>query len=99
MITEQVALLQRQAVQAFEQDLPQLWAERPGQWVAYRGDRRLGFATQKHELYQHCLQAGLQLDELVVFCIEHQLTEMDLRGRWSWTERSLQQTIGFFRPH
>jgi hypothetical protein len=78
MTTEQVASIQQQALHAFEQDLPQLWAERPGQWVAYQGDRRPGFAAEKHELYQHCLQAGLQLDEFVVFCIEHQLAEMDL---------------------
>jgi hypothetical protein len=78
MTTEQPASMQQQALQTFEKDLPRLWAERPGQWVAYQGDRRLGFATQKHELYQHCLQAGLQRDEFVVFCIEQQETEIDL---------------------
>ena len=61
-----------------QRDLPQLWTERPGQWVAFQGDRQLGFAAQKHELYQHCLQSGLQRDEFVIFCIEPQETEIVL---------------------
>jgi hypothetical protein len=76
--SEQVPLPQRQALEAFQQDLPRLWSERPGQWVAYQGSRQLGFAAQKHELYQCCFQAGLQLDEFVVFCIEPQETELFL---------------------
>ena len=75
---EQVATIQQQALHAFEQDLLRLWVERPGQWVAYQGERLLGFAAEKHELYQHCLQSGLQLDEFVIFCVEFQETEMDL---------------------
>ena len=59
-----------QAFRAFERELPQLWEERPGQWVAYRGEERLGFATQKHELYQRCFEQGLTLDEFFIFCIE-----------------------------
>lgn len=38
----------------------------------------MGFAEQKHLLYQHCLQAGLQRDAFVVFCIEPQETEISL---------------------
>jgi hypothetical protein len=75
---EQVQAAQRQAQEAFERDLPQLWAERPDQWVAYNGAQRVGFAAQKHEMYQECLMRGLQLDEFVVFCIEAQETEMFL---------------------
>jgi hypothetical protein len=78
MSNEHLLLIQQRALETFLQELPQLWAERPGQWVAYQGDRRLGFATQKHELYQLCLEAGLQRDEFVVFCIEAQQAEMDL---------------------
>lgn len=70
--------IQQQALQAFQRDLSRLWIERPGQWVAYQGDRQLAFATQKHELYQHCMQGGLQRDEFVVFCIEPQEMEMIL---------------------
>jgi hypothetical protein len=74
--TEQILALGQQALQTFERDLRGLWAERPRQWVAYRGEKRLGFALHKHELYQQCLQQGLALDEFVVFCIEPQETEM-----------------------
>lgn len=76
MTTEPVQARHQQALQAFERDLPQLWTERPGQWVAYRGDQLVGFATQKHEMYQQCLQRGLPQEEFVVFCIEPQETEL-----------------------
>lgn len=68
--------LKQQALQAFQRDLPQLYVQRPGQWVAYQGDRQLGFADQKHLLYQHCFDKGLQREEFVIFCIEPQETEM-----------------------
>lgn len=78
MTTQQLHDLKQQALLTFQRDLPQLWAERPGQWVAYRGEQQLGFATHKHELYQQCFQQGLQREELVIFCIEPQETEMTL---------------------
>jgi hypothetical protein len=78
MTNDPIPRMQRLALDAFQQDLPRLWAERPGQWVAYQGDQPLGFATQKHELYQRCLQAGLRRDEFVVFYIEPQETEMTM---------------------
>jgi hypothetical protein len=46
MTVQQQADLGQQALRAFERDLPRLWAERSGQWVAYRGDHLLGFAAQ-----------------------------------------------------
>ncbi len=70
--------LQQAALAAFQQDLPCLWAERPGQWVAYQGARRLGFAPFKHELYQLCFHQGLLREEFVIFCIEPQETEITL---------------------
>lgn len=76
MIGQQQVDLGQQALRAFERELPQLWEERPGQWVAYRGEERLGFATQKHELYQGCFEQGLARGEFVVFCIEPMETEM-----------------------
>ena len=76
MTVQQQADLGQQALRAFERDLPQLWAERPGQWMAYRGDHRLGFATHKHELYHQCFAQGLTRGEFVVFCIEPLETEM-----------------------
>jgi hypothetical protein len=65
-----------QALQAFQRDLPQLWSEKPGQWVAYQGNQCLGFAGQKHLLYQECFKRGLRQEDFVVFCIEPQETEM-----------------------
>lgn len=76
MTIHQMQALRQEALQAFDRDLPGLWEERPGQWVAYQGEKCLGYARHKHELYQQCLQQGLHLDEFVVFCIEPQETEM-----------------------
>jgi hypothetical protein len=78
MATEQMRDSQQRALRAFQRDLPQLWLERPGQWVAYQGDRQIGFALQKHELYQYCYGKALQREEFVIFCIEPQETEIDL---------------------
>jgi hypothetical protein len=78
MATQPLDELKQLALQAFERDLPQLWAQRPSQWVAYRGDQQLGFAPQKHVVYQQCFQRGLQQDDFVVFCIEAQDSEMTL---------------------
>jgi hypothetical protein len=46
------------ALAAFRRDLPQLLLERRGQWVAYEGERVIGFATTKTELYQRCAREG-----------------------------------------
>lgn len=78
MTVQQQTDLGRKALRAFEQDLPRLWNERPGQWVAYQGERLLGFAMQKHELYHQCFERGLEREEFVVFCIEPQETELIL---------------------
>lgn len=78
MRTQQREDQHQQALRAFERDLPGLWAERPGQWVAYQGEQQLGFATQKHLLYQQCFQRGLEEDDFVIFCIEPQETEITL---------------------
>ena len=78
MTTPQAHHLQQQALNAFQRDLPYLWAERPGQWVAYQGGRQVGFAAQKHTLYQQCFDQGLQREEFVVFCVEPQETEITL---------------------
>ncbi len=78
MSTIRAADLKQKALQAFQRDLPQLYAQRPEQWVAYQGERLLGFSDQKHLLYQKCLDEGLQREEFVVFCIEPQETEMML---------------------
>lgn len=66
----------RRAWAAFERDLPRLWEERPGEWVAYRGDQQLGFAKEKHVLYQRCFEQGWKLDDFFIFCIEPIWDEM-----------------------
>jgi hypothetical protein len=76
MTNEPILQIQQRALETFLHDLPRLWLERPGQWVAYQGDRQVGFAREKYEMYQQCLQAGLQRDEFTVFCIEPQETEI-----------------------
>ena len=78
MSTQEIQQHQQQALRAFLRDLPQLWVEHPGQWVAYQGDKRIGLAGQKHELYQECYQIGVQREEFVIFCIEPQEMEMTL---------------------
>jgi hypothetical protein len=76
MTVQQEADLGQQALRAFERDLPRLWEERPGQWVAYQGERLIGFAAKQHELYHQCFDQGLTSEEFVVFCIEPLETEM-----------------------
>jgi hypothetical protein len=78
MNAKQQADLGQQALRAFERDLPRLWEERPGQWVAYQGERLLGFAAHQHELFHHCFEQGWKREEFVVFCIEPIMTEMFL---------------------
>jgi hypothetical protein len=60
----------QQSLEAFRRDLAQLLRERPGQWVAYSGDRRLGFGRTKTELYQECLRQGYDPEQFVVDLIE-----------------------------
>ena len=55
---------------AFRRDLPQLLRERPGQWVAYYGNERLGFARTDLELYEECRRRGLDDNAYLVLCIE-----------------------------
>ncbi len=60
----------QKALQSSLRDLPQRYPQRPGQWVAYPGDRQTGFAHAKPTLYQHCFDEGLRRADFVVFCIE-----------------------------
>ena len=68
--------LSQQALRSFERDLPDLYRERPGEWVAYRGSSLIGFGKEKHLLYQDCMDRGCRPDEFVVFCIEPMEAEM-----------------------
>jgi hypothetical protein len=70
------SVFSQQALQAFQRDLPGLYLQRPGQWVAYRGKKQVAFADQKHLLYHHCLNQGWPREEFVVFCVEPLETEI-----------------------
>jgi len=67
-------LIQR-GQEAFRRDLPRLLEKHAGQWVAYSGDRQLGIARSKRELYQRCLRQGLGDEEFVVRGIEPEMVE------------------------
>jgi hypothetical protein len=76
MTAQQVAELQDQCLRAFQKDLPRLWVERPGQWVAYQAGHVVGFAAHKHELYQECFgrnRSPAALCSHVIFAtVEHE---------------------------
>jgi hypothetical protein len=62
--------------QGFWRDLPELLRTRRnrGKWAAYHGDRRVGIAKTKAELYQHCLASGLPRGDFYVGRIEEEET-------------------------
>src|SRR5947199_2530600 len=60
------ARLGEQAWAAFQRDYPQLLQQRCGQWVAYRGDERVGFAPTASELHHECLHRRYQPHEFAV---------------------------------
>ena len=68
--------LEQQALRSLRRDLPNLYLERPSEWVAYQGTSLIGFGKAKHLLYQDCMEQGFRVDEFVVFCIEPIETEM-----------------------
>lgn len=49
-----------EAQRTFLAELPQLLRERPGQWVAYHGSRRLGFGKTKTALCDDCIRQGYE---------------------------------------
>ena len=52
-----------------------------------QGDRQVGFAAQKHTLYQRCFDQGLQREEFVVFCIEPEFVSLlDYRKGFGHTD-------------
>ena len=63
-------LLMQQAHETFCRDLGRLVEERPGQWVAYRGTSRIGFAASKTSLFRLCEGLGLRRGEFLVRSIE-----------------------------
>jgi hypothetical protein len=70
-----------QGTEAFYRDLPELLKTHYWQWVAYSGDRRLGFGRTQTDLYQRCVRQGHKPGEFVVMSIDygslHDNDEMD----------------------
>ncbi len=62
----------RKSQLALRRDLPALLERKKllGQWVAYRGDERIGIARTETELVQECLRRGLRDDEYYVGLID-----------------------------
>jgi hypothetical protein len=58
------------AQDAFRRDLPALLTTRYRQWVAYHGDRRLGFGRSKTRLVQEWLARGIPIEEFMVLCVK-----------------------------
>ena len=56
--------------EAFQRDLPELLKTNHMQWVAYCGNNRAGIGPSKSDLYQQCLDQGLNRGEFVVRRIE-----------------------------
>ena len=61
-----------QSQQAFWRDLAELLTlkSRKRRWVAYHGEKRIGFAKTCTELYQACLLLGLQRGQFYVGFLE-----------------------------
>jgi hypothetical protein len=70
-----------QAQEAFHAALPGLLKERAGQWVAFHGERLLGFARTKTELYQTCLRQGYPRGQVLVRSIEPEIDVITLGPR------------------
>ena len=51
---------------AFYRDLPGLLHEHCGEWVAYHGEERVGFAPTRVQLYEECFRRGFQEDEFYI---------------------------------
>jgi hypothetical protein len=61
----------QKSIDAFRRDLPELLKTHPGKWVAYHGDKRVGFGKTETELYQRCFALGLTRDDFIVGFTEH----------------------------
>jgi hypothetical protein len=61
-----------QAQRAFWRELPDLLknVQNHGKWVAYHGDKRVGLSKTRTDLYQRCVQQGLQRGSFYIDKIE-----------------------------
>jgi len=66
-----ISRLCAQAQEAFYRSLPELLKTHDRQWVAFRGEELIGFASSQTELYQRCVRRGLNEDEFVILFADH----------------------------
>jgi hypothetical protein len=71
---------------AFLRDLPALLKQkrRRGHWVAYHGDKRLGFGTSQAELYQKVRRQGLTGADIYVGRVRPHPPEPEVVDWLSW---------------
>jgi hypothetical protein len=67
--------LGEKAVRAYRRDLPRWLAERPDQWVAYHGERLVGFANDPVDLYRECQRQNIPENDFIVCAIEPDLPD------------------------
>ncbi len=67
--SEPLPMIQK-SIDAFRRDLPELLKTHYRKWVAYNGDKRIGFGKTETELYEKCFRRGLTRDDFVVCGIE-----------------------------
>lgn len=68
----------QRSLDAFHRDLPELMKTHYGQWVAYHGDKRIGFGRTQTALYQECVRRGLKKGEFIVEGVMHQIDYDDM---------------------
>src|SRR5262249_9786663 len=66
------------ALKSFERDLPEMLKSHYRKWVAYHGDKRIGFGRTKMGLYQQCLRMGLGDDQFLILSVEPQIRDEDI---------------------
>jgi hypothetical protein len=77
------ALIQ-QALLAFERDVEQFLPAHVGEWVAYHGDKQVGFAKARDEICQACLRSGVPEGEFWVFYIQPLIGEEFISSGGLW---------------
>lgn len=69
-----------QAWEAFQREAPLLIPGHAGEWVAYHGEQRVGFARTRAEAWQACLDQGLPEGEFWVLNVQPVLGEDVIGG-------------------
>lgn len=62
--------------EAFDRELPRMLADHLGEWVAFSGSTRLGFADTRTALIRVCMSQGLHPGEFLVRRVEPQAEDV-----------------------